>query len=135
MTVTYYQKFSENEVFADALLNTTFNQIYTYLINILGYDLVTENLLIDGKVALIMQSAVLTTSIQKVEMVTTNKEIFNLLKSSYSNLPVTQIIIENKSITMVINSKIIVLHFSPSTIEKVNVEGIYVKSSKFIPWQ
>jgi hypothetical protein len=135
MTVTYYQKFSENEVFADALLNTTFNQIYTYLINVLGHDLVTENLLIDGKVALIMQSATLTTSIQKVEMVTANKEIFNLLKSSYSNLPVTQIIIENKSITMVINSKIIVLHFSSSAIEKVNVEGIYVKSSKFIPWQ
>jgi hypothetical protein len=135
MTVTYYQKFSENEVFADALLNTTFNQIYTYLINVLGHDLVTENLLIDGKVALIMQSATLTTSIQKVEMVTANKEIFNLLKSSYSSLPVTQIIIENKSITMVINSKIIVLHFSSSAIEKVNVEGIYVKSSKFIPWQ
>lgn len=130
MSVIYYQKFSENEVFEDAVLNITFNQIYTLLINMVGEELVTNELLVDGDVSSLMQGVVLTTTVSKVELVTANKTIFNLLKSSYGNLKVSQVISEERKLTLVINGKVIEVNYSSVELPKTVVNGIYVKSLK-----
>lgn len=130
MSVIYYQKFSENEVFEDAVLNITFNQIYTLLINMAGEELVTNELLVDGDVSSLMQGVVLTTTVSKVELVTANKTIFNLLKSSYGNLKVSQVISEERKLTLVINGKVIEVNYSSVELPKTVVNGIYVKSLK-----
>ncbi|MBC5835831.1 hypothetical protein G6N05_05475 [Flavobacterium sp. F372] len=130
MSVIYYQKFSENEVFADPLLNTSLNQLFTLLINILTEDIVIPNLIITGDVAQIMQGVDLTTTTAAVELITDNKEIFNCIKSGYSNLNVSQVIVNDAKVTMVINEKLIIVNFNPVKVESFDIYGIYVKSVK-----
>lgn len=130
MSVIYDQRFSENEVFADPLLNTSLNQLFTLLINILTPEVVIPNLILTGDVAKIMQGVVLTTSTAAVELITDNKEIFNCIKSGYSNLNASQVIVADSKITMVINEKIIIVNFNPVKVVSFDIYGIYVKSVK-----
>lgn len=130
MSVIYDQRFSKNELFTDPLLNTTFNQLFTLLINILTPEIVIPNLILTGDVAKIMQGGVFTTSTAAVELITDNKDIFNSIKSGYSNLNASQVIVADSKITMVINEKLIIVYFNPVKVDSFPIYGIYVKSVK-----
>lgn len=130
MSVIYDQRFSKNEVFTDPLLNTSLNQLFTLLINILTPDVVIPNLIITGDVAKIMQGEVLTTTTSAVELITDNKEIFNCVKSSYSNLNASQVIAEDSKIAMVINEKLIIVKYNPVKVLSFDIYGIYVTPVK-----
>lgn len=124
----YYKKFTENNIFENALTNIVFNQFFTYLVNVFQEDLITTRLLLTGNVARLMQSLYFKGSISVVEFITSDRDIFNLIAVGYSNLNVTQAIVQDNIILLRINDIDISVKLSSVDLESTNIEGIYVQT-------
>ena len=84
----YYQRFSQAGVFDSAPLNVFFNQLFTGLINVFGQEKVVDNLLLDGKVALLIQEVEVPAKLTTLELSTNDIELFKYLKSNAKMLPI-----------------------------------------------
>ncbi|UOX35330.1 hypothetical protein LXD69_07365 [Flavobacterium sediminilitoris] len=135
MSIKYYEIFSKNEIFEDPVINTSLNQIFTFLINVISEEIVTTELLVDGDVAKLLQGVTFTTTISKVELITANMTIFNFFKSSYNNFKVSQVIIQDYEIQILINGKLIIIKYSSIPLISKNIGGIYVKQLNVPIWE
>lgn len=124
----YYLKFSDNKVFNSAVLNTSLNQIFTFLINNLGEHVVIMDLLLDGDIARSLQNIPFQNQIVSVDMITSNAHIFNFLQSSYSFLDLEQVLLEQTCICFTINGFLFKIRYTDETLSSVAVNGIFVKS-------
>ena len=89
---------------------------------------IVEGLLLDNEVAYILQGGLVASPLRKVELITASKDLFDFIKNSYSTLNVSQIISDEKTITMVVNGKRISFTLSLQALNSTNVDGIRVKT-------
>ncbi len=128
----YYLKFTENAIFTDAKLNIFFNQLYTFLMNSLTESEVDHEFLIDGYVALILQNSVDSKASADLRFSTSSKNIFNLLKSSMSSLPVSEFEIGEGEIRLRFAQKLITIAFNSNVMNRVDVDGMGVRDKSEI---
>jgi hypothetical protein len=100
----YYTLFSENAVFEDPQINVFFNQLFTFLINNLGEDFITEKLAIDKHIGLLLQDESITVQIPGIFLVTAEKSIFDLIKNSVTALAITDYKIGTDQISVKANA-------------------------------
>lgn len=99
----YYNYFSEGEIFADPRLNVFCNQMFTSLINAFGFEKVTTGLLVDGMVAVLIQDEEPTVNQNKIELSTSDQEIFRFLKLS-NVLDVSSSVLGTDNVVFVLKS-------------------------------
>lgn len=104
----YYDYYSKAVIFDKAELNVFFNQLYTSLINVLGEDKVRDNLLIDGKVALLLQEQPVPPKYNKIELSTHDIDIFKYLKTNSKILPIKDYTISDGRIILTTNINYVV---------------------------
>lgn len=122
----YYLNFSENRVFDDALLNTSFNQIYTFLISNLGEGVLFD-IMLDGDVAKVLQNISVNNGINELEIITTSKSVFNFFKASYSALNISQVLTSNNYIIFIVNEYKFKLTYTPTPVSSIIIQGVFVK--------
>jgi len=99
----YYQKFSQAAVFESAPLNVFFNQLFTALINVLGEKKVTDNLLLDGKVALLIQEVEVPAKLTRLELSTNDLDVFKYLKNNAKILPIKDFKVTDGQLVLITN--------------------------------
>lgn len=122
-TIIYYTKFSENTVFDNQGLNVFCNQLFTFLINQLGEDFVKNELIIDGDVSLLLQNERIY-NLKKVQFSTIEKELFDLIKVSISNLNVSEFYFEENKIILKNNEVWFEINLVRTALSVVDFNGI-----------
>ncbi|MFN7015223.1 MAG: hypothetical protein ACK4ON_13235 [Bacteroidia bacterium] len=121
----YYDYYSKVTIFESAPLNVFFNQLYTSLINVLGETKVRDNLLIDGKVALLLQEQPVPPKYNKIELSTNDLEIFKYLKTNAKILPIKDYTITDGRLVVTTNINFVVyINYVESTMTTYNHMGL-----------
>lgn len=132
--MTYYDKFSIVNVFEDPRLNVFLNQLITGLINAYPKDDILGKLLVDGRVALIMQEvAEIPNSFTKIEFSTSDQEIFRYLKLCSKIFTVTELLsTDNLIILKTQSNHNLYFNLVSKPMEAVNIQKVYVRKSSEI---
>lgn len=127
----YYELFSTVKVFEEPRLNVFFNQLFTGLINSFSEQKITENLIIDGKIALLMQEERdIPLEFSRIELITNDLDIFNYLKANLKLFDIKDYQFTDDEITVFTNfDYVLYFNYSSNTIDTVVVEDIYVRNS------
>lgn len=128
MTI-YYTLFSVNQVFEDARLNVFFNQMFTFLINVFGEDRVINNLIIDGKISLLLQGGASTLKYSRIELSTNDIELYKYLLSSAKMLDIKGFKEKKQSIEFELKSGFFIyINYTLSEITILDYRGIKIRS-------
>jgi len=128
MTI-YYTLFSVNQVFEDARLNVFFNQMFTFLINVFGEDRVINNLIIDGKISLLLQDGPSPLKYSRIELSTNDIELYKYLLSSAKMLDIKGFKEKKQSIEFELKSGFFIyINYTVSEITILDYNGIKIRS-------
>lgn len=131
--IVYYDNYSKQVFVDDENLNGNFNHIFTFLMNILGEEYITQNLVVDGNVALVYQEEpVEPSTIKSIDLFTNKRDIFLAFKNGIKFFNFEKFTIKNESISIQTISTIINFRYAPVEIETVNYNGIYLKEKSYI---
>ena len=127
----YYDNFSQLNVFEDQRLNVFFNQLFTSLVNTFNDSQVKQNLIVDGKVALILQEVEnIPSKFTKIELSTSDPEIFRYLKVSSKMFTSKGILVSDELIILrTVTDHNIYFNFKKSAMETINMKGIRLRKS------
>lgn len=128
MTI-YYTLFSVNQVFEDARLNVFFNQMFTFLINVFGEDRVINNLIVDGKISLLLQDGPSPLKYSRIELSTNDIELYKYLLSSAKMLDIKGFKEKKQSIEFELKSGFFIyINYTLSEITILDYNGIKIRS-------
>lgn len=130
MTI-YYTLFSVYQVFQDARLNVFFNQMFTFLINVFGEERVINNLIIDGKISLLLQDGPSPLKYSRIELSTNDIELYKYLLSSAKMLDIKGFKEKKQSIEFELKSGFFIyINYTLSEITILDYRGIKIRSKK-----
>lgn len=125
----YYTLFSINKIFDDARLNVFFNQFFTFLINIYNEDRIIYNLVLDGKLALLLQEERSTPGFTKMEVSTNDIELFKFLSTSSRSLDIKNYKVNNQILELELKSGYFVyINYKKEKITAVDYAGIKIRT-------
>lgn len=123
-----YTLFSGQEVFADPRLNVFFNQFYTLVANKFGLEEASTKLLLDGKVALLLQEEDPGVKHTKIKLTTPDIAVYSFIKNSLSSLDFAAFSIQNDYIIFKLKSDFLVyFHLDQTATNYVVAKAINVR--------
>jgi|GEM_PF-3385407 len=129
-TFQAFTGFSSLALFNEAPMNVFCNQLFTTVLNVVTEKTISDKLVLDGEVALLLQDY--PTTVSKVLFSTASKSIFQLILTSASCLSISGFERKGNSIIMIVGDRVVEVRLVNAPMNLIPYGGLFLNKKSDI---